>query len=356
MHPVMRRSAVALVLGLVLLTTLVAAAPARAATQLVTFDDLAASTPTANTTVSDQYAAPGGVVAFPGPPDAGRQPVVRAEPGKAHSGTNVADVSTCAGVLNGCGENYSPPFTRGAPEHVRELRQRVCRTAQRSAESGERHDRRVRRRRGRDRSLARRDREPGRRFRPADHRHRSELPDRLVRHHRRACRRRRPDRLRRSARHDARCTAAAGHGVRDRQRGQRRRPGAVGSGAGPDQPDQRVARKRGAQRDRPADRPQRELQPDGDRRDGHDVDDDADRHGPRADARRLHDDDDHRDARRDLRAGAARASRASCACARTATATSPSPTSTRAPRGVCADRGPTSTSPSRRPCTSMGSS
>ena len=73
-----------------LLATLVLAAPAVADTKVVSFDNLVADTP-----VADQYKDSHGI-SFRGP-DAGDGwfPVVRSAPGLAHSGSQVADVSTC---------------------------------------------------------------------------------------------------------------------------------------------------------------------------------------------------------------------------------------------------------------------
>src|SRR3954447_26807849 len=85
---------------LVVVALLGAAAPARADTKVVTFDNLMADTP-----VSDQYRTSHGVY-FRGP-DAGDgwYPMVRSAPGVAHSGSQVADVSTCTAVT--C-EGFTP--------------------------------------------------------------------------------------------------------------------------------------------------------------------------------------------------------------------------------------------------------
>src|SRR3954471_24908713 len=77
-------------------------APAAAATQLVTFDDLPAGT-----LVADQYKNSKGVY-FQAPP--GFLPHVDSAPAQAHSPPNVADVSTC-GSCSG-GESFHPA-TRG---------------------------------------------------------------------------------------------------------------------------------------------------------------------------------------------------------------------------------------------------
>ena len=76
-----------LVVGLALLT---GAGPAQADTKVVTFDNLLVGAP-----VSDQYRESHGVY-FRGPSTGdGWYPVVRSAPGLAHSGSQVADVSTC---------------------------------------------------------------------------------------------------------------------------------------------------------------------------------------------------------------------------------------------------------------------
>ena len=90
---------------------LVAAPGAGAAVKTVSFDDLAAGT-----TVKAQYAAAAGVT-FPGqvpghPDENGFAPVVRSAPGKASSGTQVADFNTCIGGTDDCGE-FRPAITRG---------------------------------------------------------------------------------------------------------------------------------------------------------------------------------------------------------------------------------------------------
>ena len=85
------------------LTGLLVASPsAHAATKIVTFDDLAPGT-----RVSNEYQASHGV-SFPGTGTTD-QPVVKAAPGKAHSGDRVA-IFTTEGL---CGECYPPPALRG---------------------------------------------------------------------------------------------------------------------------------------------------------------------------------------------------------------------------------------------------
>src|SRR4051812_33313924 len=74
-------------------------APAAAATQVVTFDDLPAGT-----LVADQYKASKGVYFQANP---GFLPHVDSAPAQAHSSPNVADISTCAGC-----ESFHPS-TRG---------------------------------------------------------------------------------------------------------------------------------------------------------------------------------------------------------------------------------------------------
>jgi len=94
--------------GIVIVVLLVLGAPAaaQAVVKTVTFDDLAPGT-----SVSGQYAASAGVT-FPGQSDYGFLPVVRDAPGKAHSGTHVADFNTCVGGTDACGE-FRPALTRG---------------------------------------------------------------------------------------------------------------------------------------------------------------------------------------------------------------------------------------------------
>ena len=87
----------------VLLALLVGAAPARADTRVVTFDDLLPGTP-----VSNQYQSSHGVY-FRGPDFGdGWFPVVRSAPGLAHSGSQVADVATC--TAPNC-EGFTPSAT-----------------------------------------------------------------------------------------------------------------------------------------------------------------------------------------------------------------------------------------------------
>ena len=86
------------------MAALAGAGVARAATKVVTFDDLSPGT-----TVTSQYAASAGV-SFTEPPDPGFEPVVRAAAGQAHSGSNVADIETCVPF---CEEFGGRPFTRG---------------------------------------------------------------------------------------------------------------------------------------------------------------------------------------------------------------------------------------------------
>src|SRR5687767_12619993 len=71
---------------------------ASAATKLVSFDDIAAGT-----AVDEQYRASHGVF-FIGQADAGFKPVVRSAAGKARSGDRVADLNTCVGGVDACGE------------------------------------------------------------------------------------------------------------------------------------------------------------------------------------------------------------------------------------------------------------
>jgi hypothetical protein len=94
------------VVGLVVAAALVVAPNAGAAVKVVSFDDLPAGT-----TVDAQYAASAGVT-FPGQADYGYKPVIRSAPGKAHSGTQVADFNTCVGGTDACGE-FRPALTRG---------------------------------------------------------------------------------------------------------------------------------------------------------------------------------------------------------------------------------------------------
>jgi hypothetical protein len=85
---------------------LVGAQAATAMVKTVNFDDLPVGT-----SVDTQYGASAGVT-FPGQTDYGFKPVVRDAPGKAHSGTQVADFNTCVGGTDDCGE-FRPALTRG---------------------------------------------------------------------------------------------------------------------------------------------------------------------------------------------------------------------------------------------------
>lgn len=92
--------------ALVAAVLLIAAPGAGAAVKTVSFDDLPAGT-----TIDAQYAAAAGVT-FPGQADYGYKPVIRSAPGKASSGTQVADFNTCVGGTDACGE-FRPALTRG---------------------------------------------------------------------------------------------------------------------------------------------------------------------------------------------------------------------------------------------------
>lgn len=90
--------------GLILVLALLAlAGAASAATRTVSFDEFQP-----DTRLSTEYEA-SHQVTFPG--DFGTRPMVKAFPGKAHSGDRVG-VSTCEG-LPGCGESFPPPKLRG---------------------------------------------------------------------------------------------------------------------------------------------------------------------------------------------------------------------------------------------------
>lgn len=97
------RYGVAGALAVAALALLVIATSAGGAIRTVTFDDLPA-----NTRVSTEYQSSHGV-AFVS--DEGIRPVVKAFPGKAHSGSQVG-VYTCQ-FLQGCGEGFSDPQLRG---------------------------------------------------------------------------------------------------------------------------------------------------------------------------------------------------------------------------------------------------
>jgi hypothetical protein len=96
-------SLAAVLTGLALILVLGLAGSASAATRIVTFDDVMP-----DTRVSTEYETSHGVTF---PDDPGARPMVKAYPGKAHSGDRVG-VSTCEG-LPGCGEVFPPPRLRG---------------------------------------------------------------------------------------------------------------------------------------------------------------------------------------------------------------------------------------------------
>ena len=105
--PPLRRSSRSALLAVI--AALVVVPAAHAATHTVTFDDL-----TAGTNVTNQYAAADGVTFNDPPLDL---PVVTDAPGKAHSGTKVAELTrTCQ-----C-EDFSPYDVTGAPEPPRRPR------------------------------------------------------------------------------------------------------------------------------------------------------------------------------------------------------------------------------------------
>ena len=97
------------------LIVLIGAGPAGAVTRTVSFDDLPDGT-----TVQDQYMASHGVFFKTGSFDGGALPIVRSNPGQAHSPSNLADISNCPGC-----EFYTPrsvahlnPTARGASAFV----------------------------------------------------------------------------------------------------------------------------------------------------------------------------------------------------------------------------------------------
>ncbi len=96
-------SLAAVLTGLALLLVLGLAGSASAATRTATFDDVLP-----DTRVSTEYETSHGLTF---PDDPGMRPMVKAYPGKAHSGDRVG-VSTCEG-LTGCGEVFPPPRLRG---------------------------------------------------------------------------------------------------------------------------------------------------------------------------------------------------------------------------------------------------
>ncbi len=90
---------------LAILALLVGASSAHAATKVVNFDDLGLGE-----RVGTHYASSDGV-SFTQPTDPGYNPIIRASPGKAHSGSQVAEIASCD--PEPCGEFPAAPNTRG---------------------------------------------------------------------------------------------------------------------------------------------------------------------------------------------------------------------------------------------------